>query len=360
MQPVLDRAGTRWQFRARVSVGGKQVVGRRRDTAKEAAADAARMVVARDGGPTKLWTLAEAMRLHLEDLEHRRKRPATVKWYRDRFRTLLPALGDVALHRIGPAEIEDFVRRRTTGEKPVSVATARADLRALSPLFALAIRRGRLALNPLRLASLPDTDHTPNPDWFAADELAKLLVRMRSTPLRGDVHLRDANVVEFLALTGLRLREACDMPVRDVSLPKARIVVHEGKRGRRYVRITPAIETLLLAFLDGRHEFPARAADPLLPLSYETVKTALRRWSVRLAEPRLHAHALRHTFGVQVARRTGDPYKVMKAMGHKTLAMSQVYVHLAGIDDAELDDLSYHVEPSAPPESPETQEARSS
>src|SRR5690606_31620755 len=127
------------------------------------------------------------------------------------------------------------------------------------------------------------------------EELVELLERIRATPAKGRiVPDRVADIVEFLALTGLRLQEASLMRVDDVRTGQRIVSVRPeiGKRGGRVLQMPDDLIDLAERWVKGRVP-----SEPLLPLRYAGVASLMQRWSKRLGAPRLHAHAVRHTFG---------------------------------------------------------------
>jgi integrase len=48
----------------------------------------------------------------------------------------------------------------------------------------------------------------------------------------------------------------------------------------------------------------------------------------RAGVPRIHVHALRHTFGSQMAMAAANPFAIMKAMGRADIKTTMIYVSL--------------------------------
>lgn len=338
------------RFRARFKVKGKVVVGSWLDSEDRARDQLAEMRKSRDVIPGELLTLGRAMQLVTQDLRDRNKRPATIVYHTERFDILRRHFPEsTPMRRITADRIEGYVGKRTGGDDAVSVATVKGDLRALSACIHLAIRKGCLASNPIKGARLPETDD-PRQDWFTRDELGSVLARIRSWETR-DSRLNpsmDADIIEFLALTGARKREAADLRVGDVSLRRGAIEIVNGKRGSRTVRVKAgsALHAVTRRLLGGRERFAARRGDPLLAVAYAGLGSMLRRWADRLRCPDLHCHSLRHTYLTEVARRTRSPFQVMKAGGLRSVVIAQRYIHLAGVDlDDSVAEITYHDEP---------------
>jgi integrase len=142
-----------------------------------------------------------------------------------------------------------ITRTRKDGEE-VTIRTRGGDrgvdleLTTLSNALTLAVRRGELKANPLagRTAyTLADTvrhcrEVAPTPEG-----LAKILRWLRNSPVP-DV----ADLVAFLAFSGLRIGEALPLTWAAVNLGEGLVNVRREKRGcNPWVAITPDLETLL-------------------------------------------------------------------------------------------------------------------
>ncbi|MCL5885369.1 MAG: tyrosine-type recombinase/integrase, partial [Deltaproteobacteria bacterium] len=68
---------------------------------------------------------------------------------------------------------------------------------------------------------------------------------------------------------------------------------------------------------------PGRNGGPLTDIR-DSLNGACKRAGVS----RIHVHALRHTFGSQMAMAGADPFAIMKAMGHSDIKTTMIYVSL--------------------------------
>jgi len=65
------------------------------------------------------------------------------------------------------------------------------------------------------------------------------------------------------------------------------------------------------------------------PLTYNGLSLIIRRLALGADIPRLHAHLFRHTFAVRYLMNGGDIMTLRLILGHTTLEVTQVYMHLA-------------------------------
>ena len=65
------------------------------------------------------------------------------------------------------------------------------------------------------------------------------------------------------------------------------------------------------------------------PLIYGPLSKAIKRLARKAGVPRLHAHLFRHTFAVRYLMNGGDVMTSRLILGHSTLEVTQMYMHLA-------------------------------
>ena len=335
VEAIRTRSGG-FKFRGRIMVEGQVHKGTLRDTQQEAARDVEAMRKRSRIIPADLLTVGQAMDLVLEDARRRELAEGTVRFFETHFDVLKKAFdADLPLHRITPKDIEQYASIRMQkdakaekGKRRVSAAGIAADLRALSRVFTLAIARGSLHENPLKRATLPKPK-AKDPHRFMPAELRDVLALIRKSPQpKADT---DADIIELLASTGLRLSEAARLTVSDVDLAASQFRV-QGKRGPRTIPIAEHLRPLVSRLLGGRKEFPERRQDPFIIGGTDAIKRTLQRWQTRLHEPRLHPHALRHTYGTALAAAGATAHQIRRALGHATLSMTTRYVELSGAD----------------------------
>jgi integrase len=338
------------RYRARRKFDGKVVLGELREVLADAIEDTLDIAKKRDKLPRQLLTFRMAVAKTRERLVTSGNRYATLVWFDNRSKKPLAFFADTPLHRIGEDEIGAYIRSRRAGNKDLSNNALLHDKRFLSLVFAPAVRSGQLKANPVNLFTWPSLEENL-PDVLLPDELSKLVtsVREQGTPI-------DAAVIVLLCGTGLRLSEAARLRVGDIDLEHFRLRVTKAKRKPRSIalrkELLPAVELLL----DGRHRWKKRH-DEYVFLPYtndgiadsdknrqgkprehvkpadeiaherrtEVINRVLEHWSDALKEPRLHAHALRHSCGVALAMAGWTPYEIRDFLGHKGLGMVSLY-----------------------------------
>lgn len=357
-----------WRYRAWGLIGGLREYGRWTEDLEQATLDARRM---RRGEwtPANQITIGEAMDLVVEQGKIKGLSQATIGWYEDQFEVLKGMLRrDLPLERIDARAIERFVRWRMTDQKvkadgkwyvrpAVTAATIAKHRSALSRLFTVAEKHGWRGRNPCREVEWPRAK-TAAMDCFTAAEVREVLAKIRGS---GEPAAEaEADLVAMAYLTGLRRAEIARLRVRDVDLEGARVYVR-GKRGeveiplgaevvevlcRMVGRLAPVVEPEeeTRPAANGRHRVSeARRGGKgkrtgrvkeddrvVVPGGVKEVARVFRRWKDRLQEPRLHAHAMRHSFVTALVGAGHDIGVVQRLSRHRTTAMVTRYLHASG------------------------------
>ena len=323
------------KYRARIRIKYRDHYGPWRDLKKEAEQDLVAMQNAEEKAPIHTASMLQAWQAHLKRLGARNTKETTLHGYKLKWQAIskfFELTGNIA--ELDAGDVEAYVRWRRAQVKTRTVLHEMALLRAVCNT---AIKHKWIKTNPVVEAEMPRIYDEAEPDWYTREELTALLITVRSDVDTIRDSDRDADVMEFLALTGLRLTEAASLDSEDLDVAKRHVVVREGKRGQRLCKANKRLLMLMRKFLDNHVP-----GEPIIGDANQ-IKWLFRYWSDRLGEPRLHPHAMRHSFATEVARVSGSPYVVMRALGHRSISMSLRYCHIAGIDVEHLDQVRFDV-----------------
>lgn len=168
--------------------------------------------------------------------------------------------------------------------------------------------------------------------YFSPEEKRKFLDYLAS---RADAR-RSEMIYKLMFATGLRLQETVDLNVAHVADRTTLVVVGKGKKERE-IPLSSAIRDEIRRFLDWKR---ARGegvnADAALFISATGMRFGprgiehdLNKW-VRLAglEGKYSPHALRHTVGFELMRKTGNIRQVQEFLGHSFVTTTQIYTHV--------------------------------
>jgi integrase/recombinase XerC len=152
-------------------------------------------------------------------------------------------------------------------------------------------------------------------------------------------------LIAVLYRSGLRLGEALALMPKDVNLEQFTLIVQHGKGDkRRVVGLDIGTALVVEQWMTARKRLKVGAKAPIFctldgkQIDQSYVRHLLPRLARKAGvEKRVHAHALRHAFTVELLR-TGAPiYAVRDALGHSNIATTNVYVsRVAGHEVVEL------------------------
>ena len=237
---------------------------------------------------------------------------------------------EAPLASIEVGHVKEFIRRALhDGRKPITVREK--DLGVLSLAFQLA-----KISNPVpeaRQAMRHALKGTPvEMPYLLPEEIAHIIDQVRhgdfphmNQERRRISRQRHADIIELLASTGIRAGEASRLTVEDIDFSRGLIHIRQAKdrTNPRAAPITPNLEEPLRRLVERAREHPERR----LIHSMQDISYNLARWAKKLGEPRLHARALRHSFGTALAANNVPLPTIMALMGHRRIATTSRYVH---------------------------------
>lgn len=177
------------------------------------------------------------------------------------------------------------------------------------------------------------------PEILSPDEQARLLAQFDD---ESPSSVRNRAIIRVFLDTGLRAAELINLRLRDLDLPTGRLWVRQGKgRKDRGLWFNGGTRGALEAWLDSSSKQKAPADHVFTSLDGQKPLCGrwLRKFVSRLGEEagiekRVHLHLLRHCFACNLLRKTKNLFLVSKALGHASVATTQIYLHL---EDEELE-----------------------
>jgi site-specific recombinase XerD len=200
---------------------------------------------------------------------------------------------------------------------------------ALRMFFEFLVDAGYLETDPARLIKNGRAE-SKTPEHLTAVEVRKLL---RAIPRNdGSVAKRDCVMFALLLQTGIRLGSLVQLKARDLRL-KERTLRTNGKGGtEQSVYLNSSIRRLLRSYIRASNLAPG---DPLFAsrnggyLGRRQVQLRFKHWLSRAGIKRhLTVHSTRHTFAMNLYRKTGDLRLVQTALGHKHISTTEIYAQV--------------------------------
>jgi site-specific recombinase XerD len=282
-----------------------------------------------------------------------RRRPATIKSYRDAYSQLSKLLPEIKYpHHLSETKMNEFFKILQTRTRIVGKGEIRSGIKdstiatywgRLNPFFIWLESNKYIEKSPLAYIKKPQSQYENKPA-LRKQNVEKLystiLLLSKSTLLLR----RDTAILSTLFFTGVRKTELLSLQVRDIDLEKNIITIRgktsKSKRTRR-IPINPTLRIHLRDYLKERKEYTTELLFVSSNEDKGLTKFGIKHWVNRLQKNsgvRFHLHQLRHTFACNLARNNISLPKLQKLMGHTDLRMTERYVRSLGVDHL-IDDI---------------------
>ena len=274
--------------------------------------------------------------------------PNTIRNYRQALLEFKAGVPDKAWWELKPADFKAYLYRLARAQQ-LGPGTIRLRFAALRTFYRLAVRDGKIKLNPVSDLSLPKLPRRL-PVFLNQEQIAALLDAPRqlwkvqekqqaSGARKKDRRnaqnwqmLRDIAWLELFYSAGLRLSELVKVRRGNLDLAQGTVrVVGKGRKERLCPLGNPAIRALE-AYLDAR----PFEGDSLFvsaqgrQLNGRTVQLALKRYLAAAGlDAKLTPHKLRHTFATHLLDHGADLRSVQELLGHSQLTTTQIYTSVS-------------------------------
>jgi integrase/recombinase XerC len=154
--------------------------------------------------------------------------------------------------------------------------------------------------------------------------------------------IRNRALIALAWRSGLRIGEVLALRPKDIDLDSGTLVVQHGKGDkRRVVGLDAGTTALLGRWLDVRRKRGVNGRAPAICTlgGGEVEQSYVRHLLPRLAhkagiEKRVHAHALRHAYAVELEREGATVSTIRDLLGHSSAAITDRYLRRLGAGEA--------------------------
>jgi site-specific recombinase XerD len=219
---------------------------------------------------------------------------------------------------------QDIERKMTEAGEENDWAPATINrLRALiSLMYRLGIESGKVSSNPARLVKHRQ-ENNARIRFLSPEEEVRLRAAIEA--MRPE-HLPE---LDFALNTGLRLSEMYGLTWENVNLSRCVLTIPRSKNGE--IRHVPLNSTALAALQSLKAQ--SDGSGPVFRNAEGGRLTGPRYWfepAIKAARIRTFSwHCLRHTFASRLVMAGVDIHTVQELMGHKCIAMTVRYAHIA-------------------------------
>lgn len=251
-----------------------------------------------------------------------RTRAGRIEHYQMMLKRPVAALGMKPAGTINRADIERF---RDSLAADIGPSSVRKTIRAIGTLYRWGKLRGLVASNPIEGVILPPEPPSRTP-VLSAEQEAGLLAELAPWARR---------IVLFALHSGADRGDILRLTWDCIDENAGTIYCPRGKTSsERWIVINSTIRGVLaearrLRGIDGSSKiFLDHAGKPPTPNQVNLhLQRAYRRAGI---EPVSVFKRLRHSFGSRLAEAGGNEYEIADALGHRSTAMSRVYVKVSG------------------------------
>lgn len=135
---------------------------------------------------------------------------------------------------------------------------------------------------------------------------------------------RNRLIVLLMLDCGLRRSEVCSLRCEDIF---DNYFIVRGKGDKE--RIVPMSDYIKLPVQEQLIKSRLQNQGVLIDVSENAIKLLFQKLKKITGIKRLHAHLLRHTFATLYLVNGGDPISLQHILGHESLEITKVYLHLA-------------------------------
>jgi site-specific recombinase XerD len=233
---------------------------------------------------------------------------------------------------------------RFLGRKRLGRAAIQLRFCALRTFYKFLIRRGVLAVSPIKNLSMPSLGRRL-PKFLTVNQMRDLLAAPSKTALPAEaparktaelLRQRDTAILETIYSCGLRISELCTLKAQDINWADRLLRVRgKGKKERVIPVGEPALDAIraywqLLGQEPGGQEPVFQARSPKVrAVSARDLQLRLKKYlAIARLDPQLTPHKLRHSYATHMLDAGADLRSVQELLGHAHLVTTQVYTHV--------------------------------
>ena len=160
---------------------------------------------------------------------------------------------------------------------------------------------------------------------------------------------RNRSIIMLMLDCGLRLGEVVNLMLNDIDFINHYLVINGKGSKQRIVPFGIAVSGQLSVYIDYRKHCITDTNSFFLTqqnkaITHNTIKMLFARIKKKKAFARVYPHLLRHTFATNFVYNGGNLEVLRVLMGHSTINITQIYIHLAAQLHLINDNYSSHLD----------------
>lgn len=236
--------------------------------------------------------------------------------------------------RVERADITEFLSYLS--QRKLSGVTRARKLAAIRELFRHLEDNGELTKSPCKSVETPKKERNRRRD-LRPEEYHALLAQAGG-------NLRDYAILQVLLQTGVRVSELCGLRLDDLDMESKKLWVRGKGNQERDIPLESKAREAIKNWLAVRPQvsypvvFVSKEGNPLTRrVVHKLVAKYKRKAGI---EKKISPHTFRHTFSTQKLRAGAQLPTVQRWLGHKRLDTTQIYIHMASIDEYKVMELT--------------------
>ena len=236
-------------------------------------------------------------------------RHQTMKRLKRILKMVLNTMPDKPLNEFTERDLNRYIDvLRAYKNSPVSI---NVHIRHIKSMFSQAVRWGYIKENPFKNKQLKVQKKRPN---FLSPEEVKTVFKA----IKSDTYKL---VFALMVYAGLRRGEVARLMWNDINLNKEELYLRQTKNyEERVIPLHPELKTLLKTM--------KKDVGRVVPISEDQIGRRMKYWLREAGFGHIRPHDLRHTFASNLIMAGVDIRTVAELLGHKSLAVTQIYTHL--------------------------------
>lgn len=145
---------------------------------------------------------------------------------------------------------------------------------------------------------------------------------------------RNRSIIMLMLDCGLRLGEVVNLMLSDIDFVNHYLVINGKGSKQRVVPFGSTLSEQLVTYFSYRNSVSSASNSVFLTqkntaITHNTIKMLFARIKKKKSFSRVYPHLLRHTFATNYIYNGGNLEVLRVLMGHSTINITQIYIHLA-------------------------------
>lgn len=275
----------------------------------------------------KVLTIESGMNIYLEYVRLHKK-PATLSQYTSCFLFLKPFLERYKVYNLNDVNYEliNEYQRFCKQNSKLCNKTINKRIKVLVACYNYCLKREFISGNYLKYESLPEVKKVIKP--ISKTDMKKALDYIEHNASKSNKLL-----FKLMLTTGIRTEECSNIKNCNIDFNKKLITLTDTKNSELGYISFATIEQDLKEVYDPNFKYLFHKDSPESKITAVAIKSFYARIKRQLDLEYFNPHRIRHFYGTELYKKTGDIYFVSKCLRHKSIEITKIYLD---ISDSEI------------------------